>query len=97
MTTYQANERLLSDLKVVMRDAEELVKATGSAAGDKVSAVRNRLSGALESARGTYGRVQDKTVGAAKATDRVIHTHTYKTLGLALGAGLLIGALLARR
>jgi ElaB/YqjD/DUF883 family membrane-anchored ribosome-binding protein len=97
MTTYKANERLMSDLKLVMRDAEELVKATGGAAGGKVSAVRNRLSSALESARATCGRVQEKSVGAAKATDRVLHTHTYKLLGLALGAGLLVGALFARR
>jgi ElaB/YqjD/DUF883 family membrane-anchored ribosome-binding protein len=97
MTTYKANERLMGDLKLVMRDAEDLLKATGKAAGDKAGEVRNRMGNVLASAKATYGRVQDKTLGAAKLTDQAIRRHTYETLGLALGAGLLIGALLARR
>ena len=97
MTTYQANERLRGDLKLVMRDAEELLNAAGGAAGNKVNEVRNRLGNVLASAKTTYSRVQDKTVGAAKATDRVIRTHPYKSLGIALGVGLLIGVIFARR
>jgi ElaB/YqjD/DUF883 family membrane-anchored ribosome-binding protein len=97
MTTYQANERLMGDLKVVMRDAEDLVKATGGAAGNKAREVRNRLVNVLGSAKATYGLVQDKTLSTAKATDQIIRTHTYKSLGVALGAGLLIGVLWARR
>jgi ElaB/YqjD/DUF883 family membrane-anchored ribosome-binding protein len=97
MTRYQANERLMGDLKLVMQDAEDLLKATGGAAGSKVSEVRNRLGNVLASAKTTYGRVQNKTAGAAKATDRVIRTHTYKSLGIALGVGLLLGVIFARR
>ena len=43
MTTEQANERLASDLKAIMRDAEELMKATTGQAGEKVTELR-RLS-----------------------------------------------------
>jgi len=97
MTTQEANQRLASDLKLVMRDAEDLLKATAGQAGEKVSEVRTRLASALESAKATCERLQDKTVEAAKATDRVIREHPYESIGAAFGVGLLIGVLVTRR
>jgi len=97
MTTQEANQRLATDLKVVMRDAEDLLKATAGQAGEKVSEVRARLSGAIESAKVTCHNLQDKTVEAAKATDKVIRSHPYESIGVAFGVGLLIGVLVTRR
>ena len=54
----------------------------------------NRLADAMQSAR---TRVQEGTVAGAKATDRAIREHPYQSLGIAFGAGLLIGLLIARR
>jgi ElaB/YqjD/DUF883 family membrane-anchored ribosome-binding protein len=53
-----------------------------------------RLATALDSAR---TRVQEGTVAGAKATDRAIREHPYQSLGVAFGAGVLIGVLIARR
>lgn len=97
MTTQEANKKLTGDLKEVAKDAEELLKATANQAGDKVSEVRQRLSRALDSAKETCERWQDKSVEAAKATDRVIRDHPYESLGAAFGLGILIGVLVARR
>jgi ElaB/YqjD/DUF883 family membrane-anchored ribosome-binding protein len=97
MTTQEANQRLASDLRMIMRDAEDLLKATAGEAGEKVKEVRSRLATALESAKATYERVQDKTVQAAKATDHVIREHPYESIGVAFGVGLLIGVLVGRR
>ena len=96
MTTQEANQRLVSDLRLVMRDAEDLLKATAGEAGEKVKEVRNRLAAALESAKASYEQAQDKTVQAAKATDHVIREHPYESIGIAFGVGLLIGALAGR-
>jgi ElaB/YqjD/DUF883 family membrane-anchored ribosome-binding protein len=96
MTTEEANQKLTGDLKTVVRDAEDLIKATAGTAGDKVAEVRQRLSAALEAAKETCHRVQDKTVEAAKATDKVIRAHPYESMGVAFGVGLLIGVLVAR-
>ena len=93
MTTVEDNQRLASDLKSAMSDAEELMKTTG---GDKGSEVRSRLAAALESAKVTCQRLQEKTAAAAKATDRVIRDHPYESIGVAFGVGLLIGVLVAR-
>ena len=97
MTTEQANERLARDLKAIVRDAEELMKATAGQAGEKVAEVRTRLAAALESAKGTCHRLEEKTLAAAKATDRTIREHPYESIGIAFGAGLLVGVLVARR
>ena len=97
MTTLQAKDRLTGDLKLVMRDAKDLLKATAGTVGDNLGEVRNRLASTLESAKATCGRLQDQTVRAAKATDHVIRAHPYESLGIALGTGLLIGLLVARR
>ena len=97
MTPSEANQRLAGDLKLVMRDAEDLLKATAGEAGEKVKEVRSRLAAALESAKASCERLQDKTVEAAKATDRVIRDHPYESIGVAFGVGLLIGVLVGRR
>lgn len=97
MTTQEANQRLTTDLKLVVRDAEDLLRATAGEAGEKVKEVRSRLSSALESAKDTCEKMQDKTVQAAKATDHVIREHPYESIGVAFGVGLLIGVLVGRR
>ncbi len=97
MTAHEVNQRLTSDLKQVMRDAEDLLKITVGNAGEEVKAVRGRLATALESAKATCERFQDKTVEVAKATDQTIRQHPYESLGIVFGVGLLIGVLVGRR
>jgi len=97
MTTREANQKLMGDLKTVAHDAEDLMKATADQAGEKVAELRNRLASALDSAKATAQRLEEKTVEAAKATDRAIREHPYQSLGVAFGLGILIGVLVARR
>lgn len=97
MTTHEANQRLAGDLRVLMRDAEELLKATASETGEKMREMRGRLTAVLESAKVTCARLQDKTVEAVKATDHVIREHPYESIGIGFGLGLLIGVLVGRR
>jgi ElaB/YqjD/DUF883 family membrane-anchored ribosome-binding protein len=97
MTTKEANHRLTNDVRAVMRDAEDLLKATAGEAGEKVKEVRSRLATALESAKESCEHLQEKAVKTAKATDHVIREHPYESIGIALGVGLLIGVLVGRR
>jgi ElaB/YqjD/DUF883 family membrane-anchored ribosome-binding protein len=92
-----ANDKLTSDLQAVVQDAEGLMNATAGQAGEKVSAARTRLAAALESAKASYQRVQEKTAAAAKATDKTIRAHPYESIGIAFGLGLLVGVLVARK
>lgn len=97
MTTAEANKRLMHDLKLVVRDAEELLRATAGQAGDKLGEVRERLGTALESAKDTCHNLQENTIAAAKATDKCIREHPYESIGVAFGVGLLVGVLIGRR
>lgn len=97
MTTDLSEKRLASHLDAVVRDAEELMNATAGQTGEQVSELRSRLTAALESAKATCQRLEEKTIAAAKATDQTIREHPYQSIGIAFGLGLLVGVLVARR
>jgi ElaB/YqjD/DUF883 family membrane-anchored ribosome-binding protein len=78
-------------------DARALMAATADVAGEKVSEARKRLAAALESGKELYGRVRDKTVEKAKEVDETVHEHPYQAMGIALGIGVIVGYLIARR
>jgi ElaB/YqjD/DUF883 family membrane-anchored ribosome-binding protein len=96
--THEANmEKLVTDLKILSRDAEAVLQATAGQAGEKVGELRSRLATALESTKATLGRVQEKAVAGAKVADQTIREHPYESIGVAFGVGLLIGVLVGRR
>lgn len=90
-------DRLVSDLKTVTKDAEDLLQTVAGETANGAHEMRRRLSAAIESAKETYHRLEEKAVAGAKATDKVIRTHPYESLGVAFGVGLLVGVLVARK
>jgi ElaB/YqjD/DUF883 family membrane-anchored ribosome-binding protein len=96
--TNEANaEKVVGDLKTLTRDAEAVLHATAGQAGEKMHELRSRLSSALESAKATCHRLEEKAVAGAKAADKTIREHPYESIGVAFGIGLLIGVLVGRR
>ena len=93
MTTAEATQRLTGDLKAVAQDAQHLVRVTAGHASEKVGQLGSNLK---ESAKQAAERIQEKTVSAAKATDRCVREHPYQSVGVAFGVGVLIGLLVAR-
>jgi ElaB/YqjD/DUF883 family membrane-anchored ribosome-binding protein len=96
-----SKDKLVADMKVVIADAEELLKATANAAGDKVTAARARMEDSLRTARIKVAEAQevvvDKARAAARATDDYVHANPWRAVGIAAGAGLVIGMLISRR
>jgi ElaB/YqjD/DUF883 family membrane-anchored ribosome-binding protein len=90
-------EKLMTDLKVLTHDAEALMQATAGQAGEKVGELRHRLAAALETAKATCQRLEEKAIAGAKAADKTIRAHPYESIGVAFGVGLLIGVLVGRR
>lgn len=86
-----------NDMGTLAEDAIALVAATADVGGEKVAEARKRLAAALETGKRVYGRVKEKVVDGAKATDVAVHAHPYLAIGVAVSVGALIGFVLARR
>ena len=95
-----SKEKLLQDLRAVIMDAEELLRATATQAGEKVSAVRERIHANLITARARLEDAEalmlEKTKEAARATDEYVHDHPWRAVGIAAGVGLVVGMLISR-
>jgi ElaB/YqjD/DUF883 family membrane-anchored ribosome-binding protein len=90
-------EKLLQDFKLIIRDTEELLKSTAGDLGEKAKATRERLTSALASAKVNCQRLEERAIEQARATDKLIRDYPYHSVGIALGVGLLFGALLNRK
>ncbi len=92
-----STEKLLQDLKAVVHDGEALLKAGAQDLSERGMAARERLAAALEIAKETRRKLQERAVNGARATDRAIREYPYQSIGIAFGAGMLIGILVNRR
>jgi len=101
MTTDVTREKLIADFKVVIADAEELLKATAAQTGDKAAEMREKATEHLKRAKLRLMEEQDKMLARTKevagATDDYVHDHPWQAVGVAAGVGLLIGLLIGRR
>lgn len=99
--TTESRERLVSDLKKVIADAEELLLATQGNTEARVVALRERMAENLRVARHKLLDAEEalvaKTKQVARATDDYVHEHPWKAVGAAAGIGLIVGLLIGRR
>ena len=91
----------MADLQALAEDAEALLRATVEDGTEKVKAARARITAALERAKATFSEFKDSGVESAKEmvkkADDAIRTHPYEAIAVALGVGILLGALLRRK
>jgi ElaB/YqjD/DUF883 family membrane-anchored ribosome-binding protein len=94
-------EKLISDFKVVVADAEALLKASAGQGGEALAAVRTRVQESLKVAKEKMLDAEEellaKTKAAARVTDEYVHDHPWHAVGIAAGVGLVIGMLIGRR
>jgi len=99
--TDVTRDQLVSDLKAIVVDAEELLKLTADQAGGRIGELRGRLEQHLASARSGLTAAEaalvDKARQAAHATDDYVRDHPWQSVGVAAGIGFLLGLLSGRR
>jgi ElaB/YqjD/DUF883 family membrane-anchored ribosome-binding protein len=89
-------DRLVTDLKNVVADSEELLKEMAGELSERGKQARQRLMASIESAKQSYGSVQERARAGAEATNAAVREHPYTSLGVAFGVGLVLGVLMFR-
>ena len=86
--------KLVEGLMALLADAEELVKATASETGERITAARTKAEESLKTAKARLaeqeGAVMAKTRAAAKATEDYVRINPWKAVGIAAGAGFVL-------
>jgi len=101
MNTEVNSDKLIEDLKVVIRDAEALIKATSAQTGEKIQEVRAKAEESLRQAKVRLTAAEAEALKqvreVADATEEYVRENPWQSIGVAAGVGLLLGVLISRR
>lgn len=99
--TQVNKDKLIADFKVVIADAEEILRVTAGQAGEKMGDLREKAQARLTTAKIKLAEAEallvDKAKAAGRAADDYVHDNPWRAVGIAAGAGLVIGLLIGRR
>jgi len=102
-------EQLIEHISRLMSEAEAMIAGPHTEqTGSKLANIKDRLESARDQLSDAYGRAREGITEAydrarrgvatgAKYTDQTIRDYPYQSLAVALGVGVLIGALIGRR
>ena len=100
-SAIETKEQLVSNLRRVISDAEDLLAATAGQTDSRVNELRDRarenLNVAREKLADADAAVRARARQAATATDEYVHDNPWSSIGAAAALGILIGVLLGRR
>jgi len=93
--------KLMEDLRAVVADAEELLKATTDQTGERIAAARLKAEESLKAAKTRLNEqdaaVRAKTKEVATCTEDYVRDNPWKAMGIAAAAGFVLRILLTRR
>jgi ElaB/YqjD/DUF883 family membrane-anchored ribosome-binding protein len=96
-----AKGKLMEDLRAVVFDTEELLKATANQTGERITAARAKAEESLKAAKAGLleqeAAMMAKTKAAAKVADDYVRANPWQSVGIAAVVGLFLGILAARR
>ncbi len=90
-------EKLAADLRLVISDAEALLRATVGQAGETAAAARAKMQESLESAKLKLGPLGEEVAEKARAADDYVRANPWQAVGIAVLAGIALGLLIGRR
>ena len=93
-----SKDRLVGDLRNLVADAEELLKATASQAGDKIGVARQKIEQSLIEGKKALADAEKTLVAKSKEcaeiADDYVRENPWSAVGIAGGIGLVLGLLI---
>ncbi|MCF8149445.1 MAG: DUF883 family protein [Sulfuritalea sp.] len=94
-------DKLISDIKLVIADTEELLRATAGQTGEKIAEIRAKTQDRLAAAKIKMAEAEaalvDKAKQVGRAADDYVHDNPWRSVGVAAGFGFIVGLLIGRR
>jgi ElaB/YqjD/DUF883 family membrane-anchored ribosome-binding protein len=94
-------EKLIADMRTVLADTEQLLKAVVGQSGEKLAALQPRIEENLRNARARLAEFEqvatEQVRVAAETTDAYVHEHPWKVAGFTALLGVAVGLLIGRR
>ena len=91
-------DKLVGDLRTLVGDAEELLKATASQAGDKIVIARQKIEQSLVEGKKALADAEknlvQKSKECAEIADDYVRENPWSAVGIAASIGLVIGLLI---
>lgn len=100
MNGEAAKDKLVTDLKTLVTDAEELFKVTATQAGEKVAIARQKVEQSLIEGKKALADAEKvvvkKSKECAEIADDYVRENPWGAIGIAAGVGLVLGLLIRR-
>jgi ElaB/YqjD/DUF883 family membrane-anchored ribosome-binding protein len=94
-------DQLIDDLTAVIRDAENLLRATAAHTGDRVEEIRARAEESVRQAKERLAGIEDEALQHARVlageAEDYVRGNPWQAIGIAAGIGLVLGVLMSRR
>lgn len=94
-------EGLIEDLKLVIKDAEDLLRSTGQQVDEGYQQARARFESTLSVARDNMYGLEEQLEAAARETleqaDEYVREHPWQAVGAGALVGLIAGLMIGRR
>ena len=94
-------EKLAADLRLVISDAEALLRATAGQAEETIAAARAKVRDSLDSAKASLGPLGEEAAeqarAAVRAADGYVRDNPWQAVGIAALAGIAVGLLISRK
>jgi ElaB/YqjD/DUF883 family membrane-anchored ribosome-binding protein len=92
-----AKDKMAQDLKMIISDGEDLLKAAANASGEGLVAARAKFSKQVTNVKAKLADVSQPVIEGAGRADDYVKDNPWTAIGVAAIVGMLIGFLAAKR